>query len=897
MPPPPPGQANPSGTLVANLTGVGVSPPPLIAVDDAATTALETPVTINVLANDSGGVPPLSVAGVTPPAHGSAALSGNAIVYTPTASYTGTDSFGYTVRDNAGQTATATVTVTVTPRKLIAVDDAATTPLETPVTINVLANDSGGVPPLSVAAVTPPAHGSAALSGNAIVYYTPAAGYTGTDSFGYTVRDNAGQTATATVTVTVTVTPRKLIAVDDAATTPLETPVTINVLANDSGGVPPLSISAVSSPLNGRATVSGNAIVYTPTAGYTGADSFGYMVRDNAGQTATATVTVTVTSRKLTAVNDTATTQQGTAVGINVLANDTGGVPPLVISAVSSPLHGTATLSGSAIVYTPTAGYTGTDSFGYTVRDNAGQTATATVTVTVTPRKLTAVNDSATTSAGKPVSINVLANDTGGVPPLRVTAVTAADHGNATSDGSAVTYISDAGYKGTDSFSYTVKDASGQTASATVTVTVKKDDQEILVGSTENPNAQKIGKVIGGLCSKEAASANFLRDCKALVNSPNPGPALEQITPNTVGNAPTITQINAQTQMSNIRTRMSSLRAGIMGIDIERLNTQRGGWALSGRDLRYLLASVGGGGTPSTEPTSELGALGIFASGSLNFGNRDDTENQVGFDFKAFALAVGIDYRFTDQLVLGTAVSYVANDNQYVSGDGSLDTRGYSLALYGTYYQSDNFYIDGILDYGRNDYDQQRNVNYQLPDTEVRQRFNSQYDGQQFFADIGAGYNFKRGDLTFGPEVRLSYLNMRVGPFRERADNDSPGSAWAVAIDEQNLQSLVSKVGGRANYLIDQPWGVLQPQAELSWLHEFKDNNRLVSGQFVEGVIGPDNLFYLLTDPVDPDYFELGLGVTARFNKGPAVLLQYRTLFGYDHLNQNVISAQLRWEF
>lgn len=118
-----------------------------------------------------------------------------------------------------------------------------------------------------------------------------------------------------------------------------------------------------------------------------------------------------------------------------------------------------------------------------------------------------------------------------------------------------------------------------------------------------------------------------------------------------------------------------------------------------------------------------------------------------------------------------------------------------------------------------------------------------------------------------------------------------------MAIAEQNLQSLVSRLGGQVSYLIDQPWGVLQPQAELNWLHEFKSNNRLVSGQFVEGATGPDNLFYLLVDPIDPNYFELGLGVTARFNKGPTALLQYRTLFGYDHLNQNAVTAQFRWEF
>lgn len=86
-----------------------------------------------------------------------------------------------------------------------------------------------------------------------------------------------------------------------------------------------------------------------------------------------------------------------------------------------------------------------------------------------------------------------------------------------------------------------------------------------------------------------------------------------------------------------------------------------------------------------------------------------------------------------------------------MASGGSLDTQGYSLTLYGTYYRSDNFYLDGIIDYGWNDYDQQRNVNYRCRIPAVRQRFNSQYGGQQLFVDVGAGWRgpCSRGDRTF----------------------------------------------------------------------------------------------------------------------------------------------------
>ncbi len=142
-------------------------------------------------------------------------------------------------------------------------------------------------------------------------------------------------------------------AANDVASTAEGTPVTINVLANDTGTE--LSIAQVSSPASGSASTSGGAITYTPNAGFVGADSFTYTIRDGFGQLATATVTVAVIPPALNAANDTATTTAGSPVSINVLANDTG--TGLSIAQVISPAHGSATISGGAIIYTPSTGF------------------------------------------------------------------------------------------------------------------------------------------------------------------------------------------------------------------------------------------------------------------------------------------------------------------------------------------------------------------------------------------------------------------------------------------------------------------------------------------------------------------------------------------------------------
>ena len=129
-------------------------------------------------------------------------------------------------------------------------------------------------------------------------------------------------------------------------------------------------------------------------------------------------------------------------------------------------------ISGSAVVYTPAPGFASppTDSFTYTITDRFGQTASATVTITINPPGLNAANDTASTAAGTPVSISVLANDTG--TGLIISQVSNPAHGSAVISGGAITYTPAANFAGADSFTYTIRDSFGQSASATVTVTV-----------------------------------------------------------------------------------------------------------------------------------------------------------------------------------------------------------------------------------------------------------------------------------------------------------------------------------------------------------------------------------------------------------------------------------------
>ncbi|WGF86985.1 Ig-like domain-containing protein [Marinivivus vitaminiproducens] len=265
----------------------------------------------------------------------------------------------------------------------------------------------------------------------------------------------------------------------DTATTSLATPVVIPVLSNDQATSGRLSIASLTQPANGRVSLNAdNTLTYQPSETFTGVDVFGYGIVDGTGAVSTTTVTVTVSGSSGPMVtNDSAETEADTPVTIAILANDKPA-GKLSIAQVGRPAHGSVGFGANqSLVYTPDAGFTGDDSFTYVAMTADGKSGQGVVTVRVTAKTKTptARADTASTTAGTPVVIPVLANDIepGGLP-LSVAALSAPTQGSITLNADqTITYTPDAGYVGQDSFSYTCASPSGLRSTTTVTVTVR----------------------------------------------------------------------------------------------------------------------------------------------------------------------------------------------------------------------------------------------------------------------------------------------------------------------------------------------------------------------------------------------------------------------------------------
>ncbi len=298
-----------------NVTVTNVNDPPLGASDSFTVDQGTVLNVLDLLANDSSAPDTgeeLTITGVTASTAGATieiAADGKSVEYTPPATFTGSDSFTYTLSDGTDSVAVG-VSVTVNPgdEPPTAVDDAFTvTEDASRAGFDVLANDTRDVDnqTFSITSVeTPSAGGTVTISTDGgELLYTPAANFAGTETVRYTIQDTGGGLAVGTVTFTVTNVNDPPAANDETTRVVRsagETAVlTLQDLPENVDAGEVLRFSAVGTTSQGgtvRINTAEDTIFYTAPAGeFVGDDIFTYTVTDPEGLQVTATMTVTVT--------------------------------------------------------------------------------------------------------------------------------------------------------------------------------------------------------------------------------------------------------------------------------------------------------------------------------------------------------------------------------------------------------------------------------------------------------------------------------------------------------------------------------------------------------------------------------------------------------------------------
>ncbi|MFW1256261.1 tandem-95 repeat protein [Vibrio parahaemolyticus] len=391
------GGVSESTTVNVDVTPENDAP---VAKDDTTITDEDTPVTIDVLPNDTdvdGDKLSIESASV-PKEQGTVEVVNGKLVFTPTENFNGDAEIIYTVTDGA-LTDQATVKVTVnavndTPVVESSIADQALAEDFTPYTIdlNTAFSDVDNVDGELTFSVSGNSNIQVAIV-NGIATITPTADWNGSETLTFTATDPSGESVSQTVDFTVA----PVVDIKADSTNVVEdTPTIINVLGNDTfeGADKVVSLDAENSPKNGTVIVnSDGTVTYTPDDNYVGEDTFTYIVTSGGvSESTTVEVNVTPVNDAPVAKNDISTTQEDTAVTIDVLSNDTDvDGDKLSIESASVPKEqGTVEVVNGKLVFTPAENFNGQAEITYTVTD--GQlTDEAKVTVTVNP-----VNDAPT---------------------------------------------------------------------------------------------------------------------------------------------------------------------------------------------------------------------------------------------------------------------------------------------------------------------------------------------------------------------------------------------------------------------------------------------------------------------------------------------------------------------
>jgi len=484
-----------------------------------------------------------------------------------------------------------------------------------------------------------------------------------------------------------------------------------------------------------------------------------------------------------------------------------------------------------------------------------------------------AVDGFISTSSGQGVTITLSV-------PYDVSGISAgnAAHGTVTVNQSSpgnpgsvtFTYTPIAGYTGSDSFDYTATFAAASPSLTMATVTVR-------VGAFNKPSdspslrmLQHMEKMCSSGSGGQAPTA-LVGLCSELSNisAQDIGDFLRQLMPLSLGGQTQITITQASQQIDNVRKRLAALRLGVSGTSsLSQLYLRSNGQLYSLADMMSLTSNGGGASADMHN------RVGIFASGHFGAGSHDENENEAGYDNTARGVSAGADYRITEKFVAGVALGNNFASMDIYNDGGNVNVGGYSLLAYSSYYLTRKAYIEAVWSVHKNSLDSRRNINYSVNNISKSDSAYSETDNGIANISVGIGYDayFKRG-LTANVEANIDILKTAFDGYVESGAGDKN-----LVVGKRESTLTVYSLGTQVSYAVKFSDGVLIPQGNFAWKHEFEKDPSQFSAYFRDDP--SQRKFSFNSELPDTDYFLLNLGVSYIDAGGTAGYLNYEKTLG-----------------
>ncbi|WP_238691541.1 putative Ig domain-containing protein [Xanthomonas campestris] len=637
------------------------------------------------------------------------------------------------------------------------------------------------------------------------------------------------------------------------------------------GGVAPYTYSVASGTLPAGLTLASNGVLSgTPTA--EGSTSFTIAVADAGNATATQAYTFTVSTAAPVAVADTAATMSDAAVTVPVTANDTGNITAIAIA--TAPTNGTAVVNGLELVYTPAAGFVGTDVVSYTVAGSGGTSAAATVTIAVNARPI-AVSVTAEAVPGAASQVDLTRNATGGpFVAAAVVAVLPASAGTATitqvgaaaaaartsgfvpaataqasSPSFMLTFVANPAFVGQATVQFTLSNAFATSAAASVTFTV---------APRRDPS---VDAEVRGLI--DAQSESTRRFAKAQIDNFQRRLEATHRGGSTLSNAVTFQPT-------------SHCRQADRGISAQPCSPDTQDADNEFRDAPAMA-------TGSTGGAQGQGDLGLWVGGAIRSGSLNRQANTNGVDFQTDGLSVGADYRLAPSLAVGAGLGWGRDDSDVGRNGSHSKATAYTMALYASFHPGKAFFFDTLVGYQLLSYDLRRFV------TDDASMAEGSRDGKQWIASLSSGADLQRGNLQITPYARVDVARATLDGYVE--DGIAP---FALRYDDMDVATTTGNLGLRLEWRRDVAWGRLTPQVRMEYQRDFQGRGDATLG-YADIIGGP--VYRTGQNAFDRNRLMVGIGAALLTEQGLSTRLEYRGITDGDSGNDQTWMINLEKKY
>ena len=483
---------------------------------------------------------------------------------------------------------------------------------------------------------------------------------------------------------------------------------------------------------------------------------------------------------------------------------------------------------------------------------------------------------------------------------------------------------------GTLAAATTVTDANGRTSNTvtpagagTVVVTASFPTVAAFVGSsisfthnvglaalpTLSINEASVAEALDAACAAlqgsgtlTPAEQDLLDQCLALVaaSASDPaavGAALTAMLPDVAQAQADAGRAAVGAQYDNLTQRLGALRSGA-----PMAKVSFSGLGLLGSGGRLPVGLLGsqlvlGANEPAPAPAaSELASRwGVFVSGNIGRAEAAADRLTPRFDVDIEGLTLGADMRWSDALVLGMALGYTRQDTRLDQDLGRVRTRGLNLSAYASWYHRSEWYVDGVLTYGRNRYDHRRRIAYVLPTEVVDQVAVADSDGDDLSLVMSFGRDFPVRAWNFGVQGKVAWSRLGFDAFEERVEDAINGNGLALRVQARDVDALSATVGGSASWVHSAAWGVLTPRLQVEWVHDLRAGAQGFEGEFIEDPTGTP--IRVLADDLDAGFARVGFSLSMVLSGGRSGFVSYERMLGRQGRSQESLSLGMRWEF